>query len=707
MYDLSDLDRETGSPSEEFMAELKRRAEACVSHMEEAGIAHSAAVARRIRHCVWENQHYSERKWGTAKESAYPFDGASDLRFRFADYVVNTRVAECFNAVARSRVQFGGALPENKKDAAWCAMTWKDLSRRKMPMEWIVQNLLACNYMFGGGRGVAGMWTGWKQSTELRAKRISLMQLEAMWMGYAVQEEGMEATEAAMAFEAGKEKDLINILLELELCRSRVEAKDAALDLLESQVCEISEPRIVVARPEMRALALGDTLWLPPDALVSDLESTDEFHLTSWHDAADIKATAKRDRWNAAFTETVLASIVEKKSVQAVFPLYEYEAGGDTLVEHSELRTMCGRVQIVHSYFKAVDGNGVVGRYCVIWTGAADGLTARGARLAKTAHGGWPVQLFNSEIVGPHALDSRGVPQLAAGIQAHGKVGHETLANISVLQLPPVVTKGLRSSGSVLFEPLGEIALNATGSVEFMKTPQVPYTTVRYLEMLDLWGDKYFGLPNEKLPQQTQDNARGLRVALYLAHTAQTVERLLSTDIAHRSDDALPEGLRGGEMLPVQMKCDPREWDSEYVNTTAKTLKELILPMDNKGVVRSAPLVESLMLSLLPEHADVLMQDEGTAEEETIKDEQNNYMKIRAGLRPDVPEGGSYDYVGRMGLYDQMAQANPAVFDDMPPDKRMLLEEHLKALNMGAMQQENQQIGRSGVKEEVGAVQAR
>ena len=58
-------------------------------------------------------------------------------------------------------------------------------------------------------------------------------------------------------------------------------------------------------------------------------------------------------------------------------------------------------------------------------------------------------------------------------------------------------------------------------------------------------------------------------------------------------------------------------------------------------------------------------------------------------------------------MYQEMQQANPAVFADMPPDKYQLLQEHMKALEMQVMQQDNAATGRSGVKEQVGAIEAR
>lgn len=705
MYDLSKIDRETGRPNEEFMAALKARALKCVEHVERYGIASAAAAARRIRHCVWENQHWTERKWDTSSEAAYPFQGASDIRYRLSDFLVNQRVAEAFNALVRGQASFGSAGEGMEKEAKWCANAWRDLTRRRMPLEWIVQNLLLSNFAHGGGRGVAGCWTGWKETWEMRTTRISRADALALWTAWRAQSAGEDATISVQGFEMATAKDMAAILMELKLCRTRIEANEAAEDLMARDACDVSEPRIATARPEMRAMALGDTFWLPPDAPVANMDDADDFHMTEWRSAAEIRAMAKTERWHADFRDALLESVQEDRVSASAFPFYdEAEIGGDMQVVRAEAEAMRGKAQIIRSYLKAADEDGTTGRYCVIWSAAAEGLTGRGARLTRTPHGGWPVQLYASEVAGPYALDSRGVPSLAAGMQAHGKMCHETLANISMLQLPPVKTKGLRDEGQLLIEPLGEIALRTAGDVQFMTPPQVPMSTIRYLESLDQWRDLYFGLPGEKTPAQIWSNAQNLRVALFLGQSAETTRRLLAIDAAHRPQDQLPEGLRNGApMLPVQIQCDPREWDMEHLEKLTNVLGA-VMPMDKHGTVKSVPLVQSLMLGLMPSHADAINLDEDSAAEEELKDEQQNYLLVRAGIRPNIVAEGNYDFQGRLAFYEQMMQANPAVFDDLSPDKRQLLSEHVAALEMGVKQQANVGIGRTGVKPKVGAV---
>ena len=129
------------------------------------------------------------------------------------------------------------------------------------------------------------------------------------------------------------------------------------------------------------------------------------------------------------------------------------------------------------------------------------------------------------------------------------------------------------------------------------------------------------------------------------------------------------------------------------------------MPMDRKGVLKTSELVGDLLLSMLPEHAGSV-EDEGAAQDSELRDEERNLLLIRAGIRPRVPEGGSADYAARLGLYERMAEENPAAFDDMPPDKRALLDEHVAALRQQAVQYgENRDIGRYGARQDAPAME--
>ena len=716
MYYLDEIDGETGQPKPELLEELAASALRIVAHAEESGIAAHAAHARRIRHCIWSGQHWTERKWDTRDEAAYPFHGASDFRHRLADMLANQRVAEGWTALARAQVSFGVEGPGGMEAAAWLGKAWREIRDRQFPAQWMVQNLLLLQFLHGGGRSVAGLRIGWKRETELRPRRLRTADALAAWT-LAKTADGTDPAAAADAFafalaepEAGQPDALADILREAGLARNAREARQAAKDLRRTGTCEPPSEQLVHDGPELEALALGDRLWIPPETPVADLDACSEYHTTAWYDRASLRAMSARDGWDKRFSELMVGNGPRDpgQAGKAAFPLWTLRETEDgEVLSRDESAALSGLYQIVRTCFRAVGQDGVPARYEIVWSPLVKERTALGVRLVREAHGGWPVQLYAGEILGPRALDSRGLPSLAGGLQSLGKQAHDTVSNIGMLQLPPVLSKGRKGQGDLLIEPLGEIQLSLQGDVQFMRPPPVPYVTIQYQKMLDEERDLYFGLPGEKVPPQLWQNAQALRVSLHLGQSSETVRRVLELFVDRLPPESVPEPLRGGGPLPVRMRCNPREWDLEYVRTVAETVNNLLRPMDGQGRLDTGDALQSLALALMPEHADTIVRPPEEAARKELADEQRNLTLIRAGIRPEVPQGGGADYAGRLAMYRSMVEANPSVFDDLSPDKRALLDEHLLVLEQQATQYgENREIGRRGARAEVGAVTA-
>ena len=710
MFTLDNVDGEAGTVSAAFLDEIDESARDTVTRMEAYGVGSRAAQARRIRNCLWKDQHFSERQWNnkTTGFSAFPFNGASDIRVRLADYLVNERVSECFVALMRAQPGFGSVDGE-ASTAAFLAKIWKDLKQRVIQLEWVVQNLLLANYLYGGGRGVAGMWTGWDYRKELRPAMITLEEVQGMYMAQRPLEQEMAARDwesiTALAVEGGID-GLQELMLIYQFAKSRGAAKAAAEELRANKTARIVRVEVVKNQPKMRALALGDELWIDPTTPVADGDAADGMHITEWMSKAGIRAKAAAEGWSKEFVKEVLEQGDGSQNV--IFPVYELSDGDDDKVNRVESQMQRESYQIAHSYIRAVDKDGIEGRYEVIWSPGIK-RAARGLKLVREAHGGWPVQIFCSEVIGPFALDSRGLPLLAAGIQSHMKISHDMIANVSMLQLPPITTKGRLDQGDLMLEPLGEVPLGITGEAKFMTTPQVPQTTLIYLKELRLMRDTFFGLENPDIPVEMWQNPKAMRVFLFLAQICELMRRMISITVARLPREAVaeyPSLASGAFSFPLQLRCDVREWSQAYVKDVAEVFNNLLMPMDRKGAMDLAPAVQSFVMDLMPEHAELINRDPERAAADQIKDEQDNYLLIRAGIRPPVPEGGNWDYQGRLAMYQEMQQANPAVFADMPPDKQQLMQEHMQALQMQVMQQDNAATGRSGVKEKVGAISA-
>lgn len=706
MIYLDDVASSSRKVTKDLYDAIKASAHGIVNHMEEYGISERVAAADRIRYCIWSGQHYSERKYGDEEYSAFPFDGASDIRFRLADYLTNVRVAECFAALMRSQISFGSIGSEvqgengepvdpGKELAVRAAELWEEIRERDLSLEWVTQMLLLANYLHGDGKGVAGLMVGWDRRIELRSNVLTADDLRQMVMDQG----GSPEFVGAMLYDAAEAVDYTQIELFFEqfnlVNRKYNNIRKVVSDLSKLGMAEVLQEEITKDCPTIRALQLGSELWIDPTTLTANGDDAETLHIVEWMSKAKIRAVAAEEGWNRKFVEDLLEA---KALGQGLFPQWRFDNDGQTVIRE-ESAVERGLYQIVRTYFIGVSDDGIVSRNMLVWCGNVDTDNYNDIMPVREAHGGWPVQIYSSEVNGAFALDARGIPEQAAGLQSHGKISLDTIANISQLQLPPIKSKGRRDKGTLLIEPLGEIETTLTGDISFMAPPQVPDTTLRYLSYLGDLRDMFFGLPNDKISPVLWQSQQTMRVWFWLAQVSDTVRRIVTLALAVRNGGKV-------EKVNVRMRCDPREWDSEYVNKTADTLYNLIMPMDRKATLRTEKIVEDLVLALMPEHARALTRSIDSAADDTIKDEQKSYMLIRGGIRPQVPPpgSGSYDYSSRLNFYQTMMQQNPNAFSDMGQDKQQLLQEHIKALQFGVQQEENKMIGRTGVRSEAPAV---
>ena len=150
----------------------------------------------------------------------------------------------------------------------------------------------------------------------------------------------------------------------------------------------------------------------------------------------------------------------------------------------------------------------------------------------------------------------------------------------------------------------------------------------------------------------------------------------------------------------VKIDFDTAELSTKNMLEAAEIFQKYIAPMNGGKTIDSTVLSEQMLRGVLPNTAQrmITSKAEGTSKE--IEDEQKNYMILRAGGMPQMNTSGSWNYQARLGMYQQMLQANPQVFSDMAPDKL----QNLKAWMDGLQQQTKQfgvnaEIGRTGVKD--------
>ncbi len=685
-----------GRLSKEDLADIEAGALALVTRMEQWGVADTAANARRVRRALWKDQWSDELVHG---EEAFPFEGASDIRYRLVEQVVQFFVAEKLTALAQAQPTFGAAGREDAL-ARFTAKTWANVLGRDLALEWFSQMGLAALYLEGDGRGAAGLWIGFEERTELRPAPLSMDEVAAAWAELGRDEE-------ALRIVAADPEQLAPVLKGLGLVRTG--AAEAARALASGRPARVPRPQVVLRRPSVRALGVGVELFVDPATPLGRPDEAREMHVASWLSLGEIRARAAAEGWDPAFVRACEA-LEDTGTQRAVFPEWDFDSDELDRVSRVEAAREAGKFQLVQSFFTALTPEGCEGRFEVLWSPGIE-VAATPARLVDTPWGGWPVLLFSREIAGAGALDGTGVAEKGAGLQMQGKLAIDTVSNVSMMQLPPIVQKGSRQAGAgePRFSPLEVIHIGAAEDIQWMRSPPVPQTTVQFLSELRLLRDEQFGLPNEKIAALVTEILQGWRVKWWLLQAAEAVRRVLAIALAHMSPDELaqfPELAAGGSVLPVCLKLDPRSWSIERLEKVAKIFRDILMPMDRQGSLDLPAAVRGFVLELLPEHAELLPEAPQEAQARELADEQKALSLIRAGIRPEVPEGGAMDYAGRAAMYEQMQQANPAVFSDMAPDKQQLLQERIEALRFQAQQQQNAQIGRTGVREQVGALPA-
>lgn len=676
------------------MTAIVSGAEDTVRRMAEDGVFDRAAEARRIRACIWGGQSFDERIYG---EEAFPFEGASDLRVRSADRAVRLRVAECVTALLRAQPSFGAA--ELSAGAArFLSALYRRTMEGDMELSWHVQMSLLALYLWGGGRSAAGLWIGWDAAAERVPRDYSAEDLLS-----AMAESGMDEDTARIVL--ADEESLAAALPDLGIVPAG-RAKKAAAEFAQTGLVHASEVRAVRSGPRVRALELGVDLFFDPSVPVGRSDEAEAMHMVEWLSPVALRARALDEGWDESYVAELLER--EPDAGMALFPEWDFASAAAEKPSRVEAEREAGRYQVVTTYLRAIGPGDVPGRYRVVWCPSLSTRAAMPAQLVDTPWGGWPVMVFSGEVRGPGAADALGLTRSVAGLQTQQKLTADMLADLSMLQLPPVTQKGAHSAGAgagVRIEPLALNMIGAAEDLSFMTPPPLPQTSLAWLKEIRLMLAEATDLPHAEIAPELTAMLQDERIGLWLKQCGEAVKRVLSLVIANVGPDLarqMPE-LSGGA-FPVSLRFNARSWDLEYMERLAKIMNQLVVPLDRAGRLNLPEFVQTVVLDLMPAHAELLKPADAAAADERA-DEERAYLRARAGIRTPVPEGGSADYGARLAFYQELLQ-NPQAFADLPQDKLALVQERIQALQFQQEQQRNAQIGRQGAAADVAAPQS-
>lgn len=667
----------------------------------------------RSRRCEWDGQSDDGRIWDDLNdgETRGLFNGASDLRLRWGDRITLDKQALLIGALALANVSISGTGPSAQR-LAGNMMTLLGWMRRRMGARWMRAWLALTNWYVGDSPAVALMAARWTRERLLVSKSMTADELAELW---AARESARAADEYEQAAALERVERALAALAEGPEAEGYAEALEQAAALLaEKSGADAREARRAVRRiaeegaaefaaeaegdegVELLARRFGDDFVLADNC--RDFEREGLWFVPEWVGLEELETRG----WDEAFTEEVKA--------QGELPVLTGDAGENAVTPAGEAGSgaRTERRQVVWAYVTGVDAAGRKGRYvCVFGKGER---TAFGWQLLRGRKGRWPAALFQREVLGTWALDSRGVPELAAPDQGLAKALWDGAANNAMLgNTPPILAKG-HNVRNQFVSPLKVIGMNVNEEFNYMRSPEFPATSMRTAELVERQCLDYFGMAHkESDPGLTASRMRA-EVGWFLAQAGDVMRMMLELAQENASDALLaavtddagaPANLRREDILGtfgVTLELNADDMDTQKVIEKAKAMGQIVLAMDRNQVVDTTPIVSSITLKMFPDIGPRALRSAEAGLSDELKDEAGNLAMIRAGVMPLMNTDGLWNYQARREMYARMESENPAVFADMGEDKRELLARWLGALEQQAVQfGSNRTIGRTGV----------
>jgi len=708
-FDDVGADGGDGAVTPDQLAALKGAAEEWNARAE--AFWQKRAALERARFCVWDGQGDDGRLWSenAGGIEPEPFDGCSDSRVRWADALVREKERTLLVAMMRAvpRCEGRGRGDERRAQRATALLRWMV---DRMGVEWARQWKALLNYAWGDSPAIAMMGVEWAREYSVETEELDAGALAQLWMERYGQEDADAATAAgdfAAALTAGAagEEELAGMVLDFfpELRPAR--ARRIVREIRTRGKAEFPSPKLCYEGPRIRAMRYGDDFIIPDNAM--DFHMASPWFVTEWLTRPALLERRDAQGWDKQFVEDVLAN-------EGV-PALRRDLDGQNTVQGGAAVTgpdrYKGLFQVLRVYWIAADTDGNPGRYESVIHPASE-RTAYGRRLARGARGRWPAVLYQSEVVDGYLLNARGIPELVAPAQGVMKSLLDTAADAArIWDLPPILSHGVDGSSDGYFWPLKVIKGKRDMRLEPMKGPQ-PTTqgelVVKRLERMRDWIHGRASAEDADGGQWAAVN-REEEVVWFLGHVREVCGLMLQLAVENASDellaritDATGAGIGTREEIQgeydVRLVFDPSDLDFERMKDRLAMVRDSLMAMDRSQRIDAGVFVGAAFRSVFPYMADDVLREQERSEEDELREEAKNYALLRAGVLPTLDVEGNWNYQLRRQWYDELAQANPTVFDDMGPDKRELLQRWLQGLEQQATQfGANVQVGRTGM----------
>lgn len=646
----------------------------------------------RAFNCIWKGQNTKGVRMNTDEEMAWPFEGASDQRLRWGEKVYLDYLSLILIAISSCDVEIscGGDAAGLEKARALKLLLKSVMNQLGAKGYAELQALF--HYMLCDTPAVGALDVQWKKRITVGVCELDVEEVGAEYAAFVAAQGGGE-TDAAISFRlgiSGEDEQSMGLVRSWMIAQKKIREQDvdavmAALD--EDGECETSCVVDENEGPEIRALRYGDDFCVPK--ITDDFDYASPMFRGEWVTKSQLMERISDQEWDPQWVEETLK-----------YPGIEFftEIG---VYQQDEVRDL---YNIVWCYTTETNDRGETTRYVSV-LGHASG-SAFGKRVVRTRRGKWNMAFFRREVRNGNVLDGRGLAELSAAPQGTAKCIRDMAANNAIVgSLPPVKAKGARVR-NVLLEPFAVINMGQSDDVGFMQPPAFPAAADKQEDRIKKDFLEYVGVSDGET--DVTDRKRSW-IIWFLEQWREFLVLLLEVTQDNASDAFVVRATETADVKGVKaqgiagnflitLKLDPTNLDNKQLIDKMNATSAFLQSMDRKGSVDTEPVVKQCFTMLWPEMADKAFRPADQMTADDIADEQNNFVKIKAGVMPTMNTDGGWNYQARIQFWQQLQQENPDAIMDMSPTSQDMMNRWIQALQQQQTQfGENAEIGKTGV----------
>ena len=655
-----------------------------------------------IRLARWAGQTDDGKKHSENRmngDGAFPFEGASDVRCRLVDRTINDLVSMMVTTFDRCQIKVKGTEFSDSENSATAnvLMSWLLESRIRSEVRKEAE-LLA---QYGTQYGWAGVHVIWEQEMGTRFQTLQMEDIVAM-VEKAVQMNPEAAIKDLPAAIMSPEQEdyAVDLIMQYLKSVNPKDVKKAVRELRAEGHAKIPETFIAKNQPLIVALKPYDEISFPPETI--EIQKARVVFRRTYVTEVELRAMAAIEEWSDEFVQQAvncmgMQSQFNDPNLLPAAALINFQVSRqDNLIE------------LVYAYSRLIDENGIQGVYQTIFCPQAGSEDFASHGLLGYAHNKYPFVIYRRERTRRAIMESRGVPEIAQTDQEEIKAQHDAIRDRTAFTtLPPILVKK-RLGGINKIAPGVHLPVTSADDYKFMPTPTGDAgTAFNLIDRVEMNHASYFGLPHPNImPQKTQTTQQFI-INNWLDVWSESFAMVFSLMLQYMQPEEieaitgkpLPQNMSSvSNMFDFQVKYDVRELDTNFVIEKLKAITQFVLPLDAGGVIDKNKLVKAAIEAIDPDKAKELIINTGTASQLLYKEIQSDLGLMMLGNEANYVENDPSAATKMQYLQDIMGK-NPKAQQAMQQDQhfRAVLENYMKNLQMSVSQQQNKQIGRTGV----------